>query len=145
MKTLLSRALFDTNLRSISRTGLVAPFAWLLMFAAGFVHAQSRVVVTDMKLAMRSALEAPVAGLFAGEVAAYAAREFKSSEPVLVDIKRIGNHQQPGCGRLRVQLSQNAARMPDATGTFGQPAPQALAYSLNFCEDGTFPRGEEGK
>jgi hypothetical protein len=145
MITCMPHSLFAASLRAIGTTGLVATLAASLVLAQGIANAQSRVVVTDMKVAMRSALEAPVAGVFAGEVADYAAREFKSSEPVLVDIKRIGNHQQPGCGRLRVQLRQNATRIPDATGTFGPPAPQSLAYSLNFCEDGTFPRGEEGK
>jgi hypothetical protein len=107
------------------------------------VAAQTRVPVTDMREALREALIAPVSGTFIGPLADYFAREFKTREPVLVDIERIAPHAQAGCGRLRVALRQAAVRVPDAKGQFGGAREQTLVYSVNYCAHGDFPQGEE--
>jgi hypothetical protein len=103
-----------------------------------------RIAITDMKQALKAALNGPVSGYFAGELATYATREFKSAALVLVDAASIGAHRQVGCGRLRVTLRQAAVQVPDKNGLLSKAAPQAMTFSINFCADGTYPVGESG-
>lgn len=138
-----------TTLRKIAaRTALLTSLC--VAFCANHAHAQAaenltgRIAITDMKQALKAALNAPVSGYFAGELATYATREFKSAAPVLVDVATVGAHRQAGCGRLRVTLRQAAVQVPDKNGVHGKAAPQAMTFSINFCTDGTYPAGESG-
>lgn len=135
---------------NMKKTLLKILFVGCVSVGAENAHAQAamnlagRIAITDMKQALRTALSAPVSGYFAGELASYTAREFKSASLVLVDVSAVATHPQAGCKRLRVQLQQAGVQVPDSKGLLSKPTPQAMTFSINFCADGTYPVGESG-
>lgn len=72
------------------------------------------------------------------------ARIFGSTSPILLDVKRIGSHKEPGCARLQVTTSQAGVIERDKEGKILPAKNQRMEYEINFCESGRFPIGEEG-
>jgi hypothetical protein len=72
-------------------------------------------------------------------------RTFGSPAPILIDVVRIGSHQEAGCGRLRVTTSQAGVVERDQKGQALPTKDQRMVYQVNYCESGRFPIGEEGR
>ncbi len=122
-----------------------AIFTMSLLFIGESTHAQSaRTPITELKSAMMMAVKTGnVQGVFSGELGEFYMREFQSAQPVLLDITRIGSHQEAGCARLTVHISQGAVRSKDAAGAMSKPKDQSLGFNINYCADGRYPAGEE--
>lgn len=98
-----------------------------------------RAPVTQFAPLLRAALDAPggtAHGVLAGLVAAAFKRQFGTGGEIDIDVSTIVRYAQPGCARLRVDVSQEGVKLS------AQAAPQRqqVRFELNYCSDGLPPR-----
>ncbi len=76
-------------------------------------------------------------GILVGQVADRMHKQFKSNEPILVDVKAVSSLPQKGCKRLSVAIKQ------DAVIDHGRPPEsKETNYHIDFCDNGDFPPSE---
>lgn len=119
--------------------------ALILIFLAFSGAALARQPVSSVRpLFIEAIKQGSAEGMLVSNDTKVMAKLFGTSSPILVDVKRIGSHKEPGCARLRVTTRQAGVIQPDAK---GKPLPAkdlSMEYDINFCESGRFPIGEEG-
>lgn len=127
---------------SLARITTVALCALLVSLATPPAQAQVREVTTIKPLLIEAIRLGRAEGQLVGEAAAFMAREFGSSAPILITVKRLRAHKKPGCARLEVETRQANVldRTPEGPGK--AVADKELIYEINFCENGRVP--EEG-
>jgi hypothetical protein len=117
-----------------------------LVVALPIADASARQVVDTLKPLLVEALKGGRAeGLLDNPDARAFTKTFGATAPIRVDVERVGSHAQPGCGRLEVTTRQAGVVERDEKGTALQAKDQRLVYQVNFCENGRFPVGEEGR
>lgn len=105
-----------------------------LALAVPAAQAGERTAVTSIKPLLVAAIEHGVArGVIVGEAAAYVRKQFDTTAPIEVDVKRLHGLQQPGCSRLEVTTRQLAVSEK------GEREDKELVYQVSYCRDGTFP------
>ncbi len=82
---------------------------------------------------MRAAAQGTAHGVLTGLGAAYVQRQFDTTSPVEIDVRRLQALPQLGCSRLEVTTRQRAVLVK------GQRDSRELVYQLNYCADGGFP------
>ena len=93
-----------------------------------------RTPVTEIKPLLIVAAERGEAhGVLGGPGADYVRRRFDTAAPIEIDVRRLHELPQPGCGRLEVTTHQRAVLES------GSRHDQALTYQVSFCSDGRFP------
>ena len=98
-----------------------------------------RIPVAQFAPLLRAALDAPggtAHGVLAGPVAAAFKRQFGTGGEVEIDVSTIVRYAQPGCARLRVDVSQEGVNLSAQSA----PQRQQLRFELNYCSDGLPPR-----
>ena len=108
--------------------------------ALGNAHAASpyettpRQAVTDLKpLLARAAAEGSALGTLTGTSAQAIARRFQTDAPIEIDVRRLQQLPQPGCGRLEVTTRQRDVNQA------GKRGDQEMVYQISYCADGRFP------
>lgn len=122
-------------------TMLVLPM-WGHAFGQGAVKQEPNL---DMSAAMFSALKShsgTYKGELTGDFAAYARKALKlpSSAKVYVDVKTVGMFEQPGCRRLRADITVPELRWKDSA---GMEQSFSYQYEMNLCPDGRPPMPDE--
>jgi hypothetical protein len=120
--------------------------ALILVLALLAQDAMARQTVSSLKPLLVEALKNGSAeGILASPDAKAFTRTFGSTAPILIDVVRIGSHQEAGCGRLRVTTSQAGVVERDKKGQVLPAKDQRMVYRVNYCDSGRFPIGEEGR
>jgi hypothetical protein len=120
--------------------------ALILVLALLAQDAMARQTVSSLKPLLVEALKNGSAeGILASPDAKAFTRTFGSTAPILIDVVRIGSHQEAGCGRLRVTTSQAGVVDRDKKGQVLPAKDQRMVYRVNYCDSGRFPIGEEGR
>lgn len=120
--------------------------ALILILALVAQDAMARQTVASLKPLLVEALRKGSAeGVLANPDAKAFSQTFGSTAPILIDVVRIGSHQEAGCGRLRVTTSQAGVVERDKRGQALPAKDQRMVYEVNYCERGRFPIGEEGR
>ena len=120
--------------------------ALIVILALLAQDAMARHTVSSLKPLLVEALRKGSAeGLLANPDAKAFSQTFGSTAPILIDVVRIGSHQEAGCGRLRVTTSQAGVVERDQKGHALPAKDQRMVYQVNFCGSGRFPIGEEGR
>ena len=120
--------------------------ALIVILALLAQDAMARQTVSSLKPLLVEALRKGSAeGLLANPDAKAFSQTFGSTAPILIDVVRIGSHQEAGCGRLRVTTSQAGVVERDQKGHALPAKDQRMVYQVNFCGSGRFPIGEEGR
>lgn len=110
------------------------PLALCTAHAAGPSAATARQAVTDLKpLLARAAAEGSARGTLTGAGAQAIARRFQTDSPIEIDVRRLQQLPQPGCGRLEVTTRQRDVNQS------GKRGDQEMVYQLSYCADGRFP------
>lgn len=118
----------------------------ILVLALLAQDAMARQTVSSLKPLLVEALKKGSAeGMLANPDAKAFTRTFGSTAPILIDVVRVGSHQEAGCGRLRVTTSQAGVVERDKKGQVLPAKDQRLVYQINYCVRGRFPIGEEGR
>ncbi len=120
--------------------------ALILILALLAQDAMARQAVSSLKPLLIEALKKGSAeGMLANPDAKAFSQTFGSTAPILIDVVRIGSHQEAGCGRLRVTTSQTGVVERDQKGHALPSMDQRMVYQVNYCVSGRFPIGEEGR
>ena len=102
--------------------------------SAEVTAAVEQIAVTEIKPLLALAAERGEAhGILGGPGADYVRRRFDAVTPIEIDVLRLHELPQPGCGRLEVTTRQRAVLES------GSRHDQALTYQVSFCSDGRFP------
>ena len=102
--------------------------------SAGVKAPFERIGVTEIKpLLILAAERGEAHGILGGPGADYVRRRFDAVTPIEIDVLRLHELPQPGCGRLEVTTRQRAVLES------GSRHDQALTYQVSFCSDGRFP------
>ena len=110
------------------------PLALCTAHAAGPSATAARHAVTDLKpLLARAAAEGSARGTLTGPGAQAIARRFQTDAPIEIDVRRLQQLPQPGCGRLEVTTRQRDVSQS------GKRGDQEMVYQLSYCADGRFP------
>ena len=110
------------------------PLALCTAHAAGPSETSPRQAVTDLKpLLARAAAEGSARGTLTGPGAQAIARRFQTDAPIEIDVRRLQQLPQPGCGRLEVTTRQRDVNQA------GKRGDQEMVYQLSYCADGRFP------
>jgi hypothetical protein len=91
-----------------------------------------------------AALDAPdgaAHGVLTGNMAVAISRQYGTSAPIEIDVATIVRYAQPGCARLRVDVSQQGVKFA-ATAA---PQRQEIRFELNYCSDGLPPRSQAAR
>ena len=123
-------------MRFLPKLALAAafPLALCTAHAAGPAENTPRQAVSDLKpLLARAAAEGSARGTLTGASAQAIARRFQTDAPIEIDVRRLQQLPQPGCGRLEVTTRQR-----DVTQS-GKRGDQAMVYQISYCADGRFP------
>ncbi|MBY0239988.1 MAG: hypothetical protein K2X55_11805 [Burkholderiaceae bacterium] len=116
-----------------------------VLAAYGLLHATAagaqpvRTPVEQFAPLLRAALEAPdgaAYGVLTGRMATAIGSQFGTSAPIEIDVATLVRYEQPGCARLRVDVSQQAVKLMAAAA----PQRQEIRFELNYCSDGLAPR-----
>jgi hypothetical protein len=110
------------------------PLALCTAHAAGSAETTPRQAVTDLKpLLARAAAEGSARGTLTGPGAQAIARRFQTDAPIEIDVRRLQQLPQLGCGRLEVTTRQRDVNQS------GKRGDQEMVYQLSYCADGRFP------
>ncbi len=110
------------------------PLALCTAHAASPAETTPRQAVTDLKpLLARAAAEGSARGTLTGPGAQAIARRFQTDAPIEIDVRRLQQLPQPGCGRLEVTTRQRDVNQA------GKRGDQEMVYQLSYCADGRFP------
>ena len=123
-------------MRFLPKLALAAafPLALCTAHAAGPAENTPRQAVSDLKpLLARAAAEGSARGTLAGPGAQAIARRFQTDAPIEIDVRRLQQLPQPGCGRLEVTTRQRDVNQA------GKRGDQEMVYQLSYCADGRFP------
>ena len=123
-------------MRFLPKLALAAafPLALCTAHAAGPAENTPRQAVSDLKpLLARAAAEGSARGTLTGASAQAIARRFQTDAPIEIDVRRLQQLPQPGCGRLEVTTRQR-----DVTQS-GKRGDQEMVYQISYCADGRFP------
>ena len=113
--------------------------ALILILALFAQDAMARQSVASLKPLLVEALRKGSAeGILSNPDAKAFSQTFGSTAPILIDVVRIGSHQEAGCGRLRVTTSQTGVVERDQKGTALPAKDQRMVYQINYCESGRF-------
>ncbi len=124
--------------------------------AAGGVP--ERVEVTSIRgLLLAAIANGEAHGVLNNEHVAQTLKMFRTTEPLEIDVKRVGDLPEAGCKRLEVATMLRKA-YPDARGmavmtpdekirTKNGTLPQDVSfkYQISFCSNGKFPKSAKGK
>lgn len=93
-----------------------------------------RTPVTEIKPLLIVAAERGEAhGVLGGPGADYVQRRFDTATPIEIDVRRLHELPQAGCGRLEVTTRQRAVLESASR------RDQILTYQVSFCSNGQFP------
>jgi hypothetical protein len=123
-------------MRFLPKLALAAafPLALCTAHAAGPAENTPRQAVSDLKpLLARAAAEGSARGTLTGPGAQATARRFQTDAPIEIDVRRLQQLPQPGCGRLEVTTRQRDVNQS------GKRGDQEMVYQLSYCADGRFP------
>ena len=123
-------------MRFLPKLALAAafPLALCTAHAAGPAENTPRQAVSDLKpLLARAAAEGSARGTLTGASAQAIARRFQTDAPIEIDVRRLQQLPQPGCGRLEVTTRQRDVNQA------GKRGDQEMVYKLSYCADGRFP------
>jgi hypothetical protein len=123
-------------MRFLPKLALAAafPLALCTAHAAGPAENTPRQAVSDLKpLLARAAAEGSARGTLTGASAQAIARRFQTDAPIEIDVRRLQQLPQPGCGRLEVTTRQRDVNQS------GKRGDQEMVYQLSYCADGRFP------
>ena len=110
------------------------PLAVCTVHAASPSETTPRQAVTDLKpLLASAAAEGSARGTLTGPSAQAIARRFQADAPIEIDVRRLQQLPQPGCGRLEVTTRQRDVNQA------GKRGDQEMVYQLSYCADGRFP------
>jgi hypothetical protein len=110
------------------------PLALCTAHAAGPAENTPRQAVSDLKpLLARAAAEGSARGTLTGASAQAIARRFQTDAPIEIDVRRLQQLPQPGCGRLEVTTRQRDVNQS------GKRGDQEMVYQISYCADGRFP------
>jgi hypothetical protein len=115
-------------------TTLRAACALALSLALCTADAAERMAVTSLRpLLARAAAEGSARGTLTGPGAQAIARRFQTDAPIELDVRRLHQLPQAGCGRLEVTTRQRDVNQSGKRGN------QEMVYQLSYCADGRFP------
>ena len=123
-------------MRFLPKLALAAafPLALCTAHAAGPAENTPRQAVSDLKpLLARAAAEGSARGTLTGASAQAIARRFQTDAPIEIDVRRLQQLPQPGCGRLEVTTRQRDVNQA------GKRGDQEMVYQISYCADGRFP------
>jgi hypothetical protein len=123
-------------MRFLPKLALAAafPLALCTAHAAGPAENTPRQAVSDLKpLLARAAAEGSARGTLTGASAQAIARRFQTDAPIEIDVRRLQQLPQPGCGRLEVTTRQRDVNQS------GKRGDQEMVYQISYCADGRFP------
>jgi len=123
-------------MRFLPKLALAAafPLALCTAHAASPSETAARQAVIDLKpLLARAAAEGSARGTLTGPGAQAIARRFQTDAPIEIDVRRLQQLPQPGCGRLEVTTRQRDVNQS------GKRGDQEMVYQLSYCADGRFP------
>ncbi|MGI9154576.1 MAG: hypothetical protein ACR2IY_11980 [Rubrivivax sp.] len=123
-------------MRFLPKLALAAafPLALCTAHAASPSETTPRQAVNDLKpLLARAAAEGSSRGTLTGPGAQAIARRFQTDAPIELDVRRLQQLPQPGCGRLEVTTRQRDVNQA------GKRGDREMVYKLSYCADGRFP------
>jgi hypothetical protein len=123
----------------------VVCFSLIPFTAVASERQPQRVAVNSIKPLFLTALDKGEAyGVLTGQANDVMRQVFKTDAPIDIDVKRIGEHRQPGCARLAVTTRQEAVVLPAKKGAKPPPPEDMiLRYQIDYCRTGEFPAGEK--
>jgi hypothetical protein len=95
--------------------------------------------VEEVRQLLIEAIDAPAGeahGRLTGQIADAIGRQFKTAEPINVDVTTLIRYAEDGCRRLSVLFWQDGVQL-------GQGAPakrQTVEFGINYCRTGMPPR-----
>jgi hypothetical protein len=124
---------------------LIVSISQLQVFAAAGDARVTRTPVASVKPLLLTAIDTGAAyGELTGKPSDVTRQIFETNAPIVIDVKRIAAHRQPGCARLEVTTSQAGVVLPAKKGA-KPPAPKDMTvrYQIDYCRNGEFPAGEQ--
>lgn len=119
--------------------GLLASFSFPVMGQGGGVFRRQ---VEEVRPLMIEAIDAPTGeahGRLTGQIADAIGRQFKTNEPINIDVTTLIRYAEEGCRRLSVLFWQDGVQLEQ-----GVPAKrQTVEFGINFCRTGMPPRSLE--
>lgn len=98
--------------------------------------------VEEVRPLLIEAIDAPAGeahGRLVGKIADAIGRQFKTAEPINVDVTTLMRYAEEGCRRLSVLFSQDGVQLGQ-----GVPAKrQTIEFGINYCRTGMPPRSLE--
>ena len=126
------------NRTTTRRVALTLCFAMLCAATSAAPEATPRVAVTDPKVLMLAAIDAPdgrAAGMLTGEVADAISQRFSATSALFMDVTTLARYAQDGCRRLNVRFWQEGVKL-----AAGQaPHKQTIDIGINYCRNGLPP------
>jgi hypothetical protein len=120
------------------RVSLALCAAMLCAGSSAASEATPRVAVSDPKVLMLAAIDAPAgraAGMLTGELADAITQRFSATSALFMDVTTLARYAQDGCRRLNVRFWQEGIRL-----TPGQaPKQQTIDIGINYCRNGQPP------
>ena len=98
--------------------------------------------VEEVRPLLIEAIDAPAGeahGRLTGQIADAIGRQFKTAEPIYVDVTTLIRYAEDGCRRLSVLFWQDGVQL-------GQGVPvkrQTVEFGINYCRTGMPPRSLE--
>jgi len=98
--------------------------------------------VEEVRPLLIEAIDAPAGeahGRLTGQIADAIGRQFKTADPINVDVTTLIRYAEEGCRRLSVLFWQDGVQL-------GQGAPakrQTVEFGINYCRTGMPPRSLE--
>lgn len=98
--------------------------------------------VEEVRPLLIEAIDAPAGeahGRLTGQIADAIGRQFKTAEPINVDVTTLIHYAEDGCRRLSVLFWQEGVQLGK-----GEPAKrQTVEFGINYCRTGMPPRNLE--
>jgi len=98
--------------------------------------------VEEVRPLLIEAIDAPAGeahGRLTGQIADAIGRQFKTAEPINVDVTTLIRYEEEGCRRLSVLFWQDDVQLGQ-----GVPAKrQTVEFGINYCRTGMPPRSLE--
>lgn len=108
----------------------------LAMLAAAAAIAMQTANAAEPQSMVRQALEDGLAsGHVEGPVAEETRKRLNATGALTLAVKRLYRFEQPGCARLQLDFTQEAALLPGTV----LPAPYSWSTQMNICADGHPP------
>lgn len=121
------------------RTTLCVCFALLTQCAPAQTGDTGRVPVTDLRVLLLAAIDAPdgsAHGLLTGGDADAITKTFRAAGPIVVEVTTLRRYAQRGCRRLKVAFVQDGVQLPGRAGA----QRGRIDFGIDYCRDGRPPQ-----